>query len=137
MSNTDLSSFNLEYGQYFHGSKVNTDKLLSSAQSGNIRFGEEERRGFRNVVFLTKDIDEAIRYAGKEGIVYIVNAYAIKYKNAVAQIINPKKLKSVNENIYVAPPDQLKIVAKWYKLPRKKGEKQKYETEYIGEHSDL
>lgn len=124
--------FEKEFGRYYHGSPYNVEDLKSSNQSGNIRPGEEERRMFKDVIFLTKDINEAIRYAGPGGVVYHVDANAIKYKDLAVKYLNTKKSKSVGDNIYVAKPEDLDLIVKWVKEPgRKKNEPEKYTDFYV------
>jgi len=121
-------------GRFYHGCPKDVDKLLPSDITGEIRTGEEKRRGFRDVVFLTDDIDKAVEYAGPEGVVFITDSIAAQYKLIASDILNSKKAKSVKDDIYVALPEDIKIVAKWRKEKgRKRGEPQKYTTEYIGE----
>ena len=121
-------------GRFYHGCPKNVNKLLPSDITGEIRPGEEERRGFRDVVFLTNNIDKAIDYAGSEGVVFITESVATQYKLVASDVLNPKKAKSIGDDIYVALPEDIKIVAKWHKEKgRKRGESQKYIDEYIGE----
>ncbi|MCA9351898.1 hypothetical protein KC866_00705 [Patescibacteria group bacterium] len=90
------------------------------------------RRSFKDVVFLTKDIQQAVQYAGPGGVVYHVDADAVRYKDIAATYLNPKKLKSVSENIYVAKPEDIEMVVKWVKQAnRRKNEPEKYVDYYV------
>ena len=132
-----LDMFPKEEGRFYHGSFLNLDKLLSSDETGNIRTGEESRRLFKDVVFLTKDINEAIKYAGAGGTVYHVDASAAKYKDVAMELLDVKKAKTVNDNIFIALPDDIKMVAKWVKEPnRKKNQPELYTDYYVGDQEN-
>lgn len=127
-----LDMFPKEEGRFYHGSFLNLDKLLSSNETGNIRAGEESRRLFKDIVFLTKDIGEATKYAGAGGTIHHVDATAVKYKDVAVELLNAKKAKSVNDNIFIALPDDIKIITKWVKEPdRKKNQPELYTDYYI------
>ena len=129
-----MDMFPKEEGRFYHGSSLNLDKLLSSNETGNIRVSEENRRLFKDVVFLTKDIDEAIRYAGAGGTVHHVDASAVKYKDVAMELLDIKKAKTVNDNIFIALPDDIKMVTKWVKeSDRKKNQPELYTDYYVGE----
>jgi hypothetical protein len=124
-------------GRFYHGSPKDVDKLLPSSITGEIRPGEEKRRGFRDVIFLTNNIKKAICYAGPKGTVFLTDSTAAQYKPIASTVLNPKKAKSVEDDIYVALPEDIKIVAKWHKeTGRKRGEPQKYTDKYIGEQEN-
>ncbi len=129
-----LANYPKVKGRFYHGCPKNVNKLLPPDVTGEIRFGEEERRSFKDVIFLTKNINQAIDYAGYDGVVFITDAEAIQYKQVASDILNPKKAKSVSDDIYIAMPEDIKIVAKWHKEKgRKRGNPQKYIDEYVGE----
>jgi len=129
-----LGKYPKVFGRFYHGSPLNVEKLLPSSHTDNIRPGEEGRRGFKDVIFFSTNIDEAIRYAGEGGTVFCVDATAIQYKPVAVDILDEKKVKSVGEDIFVAFPEDIKIVSKWHKEKgRKRGDPEKYDVEYIGE----
>ncbi|PID52264.1 MAG: hypothetical protein CR972_03200 [Candidatus Moraniibacteriota bacterium] len=124
-------------GRFYHGCPKNVDKLLPPDITGEIRPGEEDRRKFKDVIFLTNDIEKAIEYAGPEGVVFLTNAIATQYKPVASDILNPKKAQSVQDDIYIVLPKNIKVVAKWHKEKgRVRGKSQKYIDEYIGEHEN-
>ncbi|MBN2197905.1 hypothetical protein JW698_01775 [Candidatus Wolfebacteria bacterium] len=80
-------------GRFFHGCPKNVNKLLPSDITGEIRPGEETRRGFKDVIFLTNDINKAIDYAGSEGVVFLTDSKATQYKFIASDILSSKKNK--------------------------------------------
>ncbi len=129
-----LEKFPKEKGRYYHGSSLNLDKLLASNETGNIRPGEESRRLFKDVIFLTKDINEAIKYSGAGGTVHHVDASAVKYKDVAMELLDIKKDKTVSDTVYVALPEDVKIVTKWVnESGRKKNQPRLYKDYYVGD----
>ena len=123
-----------DFVHVFHGSPQDVDELLPPEQTGNIRSGEEERRGFRDVIFTTDNFDKAREYAGPEGIIYqtkVKKEDLVFYKDVAAEELTPKKLKTVDDDIYTAKPKDITLLAKWKLAKRKRGEKQKYNFKYI------
>ena len=120
-------------GRFYHGCPSNVDKLLPPDETGEIRPGEEERRSFKDVIFLTTNLNKAIDYAGPEGTVFITNSTAVQYKPVAIALLNQKKAKSLTDDIFIALPENIKIITKWHKEKRKRGESQKYTDEYVGE----
>ena len=106
---------------FFHGSPVRgLREILPASETGNIRPGEEERRGFQDVVFLTTDWDEALRYA-RGGSIYVVRAEAEPYAPLATQK-NAKK--AVNSTIHIA--SVVEIVSEYILEPKKRGCQQLY-----------
>ena len=129
-----LKDFPKEDGRYYHGSHLNLDELLPPDETGNIRIGEEGRRLFKDVVFLTKNIDQAIKYAGPGGTIHHVNASAARYKEVAAKVLNIKKAKTVSDDVFIALPEDMKMIGKWVKEPnRKKNEPELYTDYYVGD----
>lgn len=129
-----LSEYPRTAGRFYHGCPENVDRLLPSDDIDKTRPGEEDRRSFKDVVFLTSNFDKASDYAGPEGVVFAVDATATQYRPVAARVLNTKKTASVQSDVYIALPEDVKIVAKWHKEKgRKRGEPQKYVSEYIGE----
>ncbi len=128
---TAYSQYEKIPGTYYHGSPYNVDKLEATENTNNIRPGEEGRRAFRDVIFLTTTFDKAIEFAGPNGFVYEVQADAYNYREVAAQILSPKKRLSLEPDIFVALPNDIKIVKKYAKNERRRNEVQSYSvTEY-------
>lgn len=90
-----LDRYPKENGRFYCGCSKNVTKLLPSEITGEIRSGEEERRGFRDVIFLTKNFQKANEYAGSEGVIFEVKTDAVQYKLVAIDVLNPKKAKAL------------------------------------------
>ena len=118
----------------FHGSTHVVSTLKPSADTGIIRESEEDRVGYRNVLFYSTDFNLALLYAKKTGVVYEVEVenptqYKQHMMNNPTSNIQRKKAPHIDDSIYIT--DDCKIIAIWHLQPRKKNEKQKYMREVI------
>ena len=104
----------------YHGSPRRVERLLPPSETGNFRPGEENRDEFSDVIFLTSDRDMALKYAGSEGYLYVVDVeQPSQYKALVAgcaakmKKISRKKFASLREDVFVAPADELEYKARF------------------------
>lgn len=99
-----------EHGNYYHGSPTKGLKeILPISRTGAKGTSDGGRENFRDVVFLTTSLDEARRYAGKNGSVYLVDPTNVtNYRSAYASTSNiqkakiRRKLNKLSNSIYVA-----------------------------------
>ena len=107
-----------------HGSPIRgLQQILPSSSTGNIRRGEEERRGFRDVAFFTTSWDQAAVYAGPDGSIYVVRPSEAEPYAPLALGKSAKKI--VGDTVFVSPTAE--VVVEYRLLPRRRGEVQKYE----------
>lgn len=112
---------NLEFNEFYHGSNNKFNNFITPNKSNIIRQGEENREDFRDVIFLTKDIKTAKTYGKyiykikanswmnyKDEYIRRVESGEIKTKKKKANLI--KKLKTLPDNIFIAYPEELKII---------------------------
>lgn len=110
--------------ELLHGSPIRgLTEILPSSRTGNIRAGEEGRRGFRDVAFFTTSWDQAQEYAGPGGSIYVVRARDAEPYAPLARGKSAKK--AVGATIYVAPSAE--AVTEYRLLPRRRGEVQLYD----------
>lgn len=105
----------------YHGSPHKFSRFLSPEESGNFRPSEENRGHHRDVIFLTSDKEEALRYAGAEGFLYIVNASFAK-----PYLQEGKKKPKPRAGVYISDPGGIKINLRLRLAPRKRRQLQEY-----------
>jgi hypothetical protein len=105
----------------YHGSPYCFDELLSPRETGILRPGEERRSHHTDVVFLTSDKNEALRYAGPQGYLYIVDAPGARLYDQAG-----KKAPVVNGRVYIADPAETRIFLRLKLAPRRRNQTQEY-----------
>jgi len=113
----------------YHGSPHKFSCFRSPAETGNFRPSEAGRRHHRDVVFLTNSVEEAVRYAGSEGFFYVVTGIARAYDQA------GKRKPVCRDGVYVADPDEVKIVLRLKLALRRRNQPQEFLLEEEGEKS--
>jgi hypothetical protein len=88
---------------------------LSARECGNINPGEPQRTAFTDVVFLTTSFSIACTY-GKY--VYVIE---VEEPLVYADLLPPKKAKCTSREIYVAPSNRCRVLARYIKEGRRHG----------------
>ena len=115
----------------WHGSKYRFSSFRTPAEGYPIQPSEAGRNEFRDVVFLTSDRAQAVRYAEREGYLYEVEvAKSVPYRQAV--VAAGKKWTDVGEGIHIAFPTECRIMSVLHKLPRRRNAEQKW-TDLTGQ----
>lgn len=106
---------------YYHGSPHKFEDFAPPEATGNYRPGEEGRGHHSDVIFLTSNKEEALRYAGPQGYLYLVEASsACLYKQ------DGKKCPQTNGRTYIAYPAETKVFMRLQLAPRKRNHPQEY-----------
>ena len=108
----------------YHGSKHQFNQFLSPEQTGIFRDGEEDRSHHRDYTFLTSHIQEALRYAGTEGFLYVVNSPNVKVYDQ-----SGKKKPVIRKSVFVARPDDVTIVLRLKLVSRKRNQLQEFKID--------
>jgi hypothetical protein len=106
---------------FYHGSPRRFEELRAPRETGALRPGEENRRHHTDVVFLTSDRDEALRYAGSQGFLYLVEA-----PNAQLYDQAGKRRPKTNGRTYIADPTECRILLRLQLAPRRRNQAQEY-----------
>jgi len=105
----------------YHGSPHRFEIFQAPDASGNIRPSEEGRRHHNNVIFLAGEVAHACSYAGPGGFLYVVDARAAKVYDQAG-----KRKPRINRDVYVARPEEAKIILRLKLAPRKRNQAQEY-----------
>lgn len=99
----------------YHGSNHSFTRILSARECGNINPGEKGREAFTDVVFLTTSFSKACTY-GKY--VYVVE---VEEPLVYADLLQGKKAKCTSRDVYVAPSNRCRVIARYIKEGRRHG----------------
>jgi hypothetical protein len=99
----------------YHGSNHSFTRILSARECGNINKGEPQRTAFTDVVFLTTSFSMACSY-GKY--VYVIE---VEDPQVYADLLKGKKAMSVSREIFVAPSNRCRVLARYIKEGRRHG----------------
>ena len=99
----------------YHGSNHMFSRIMSAQECGNLNPGEQERKAFTDVVFLTTSFSMACTY-GKY--VYVVE---VENPEVYSDLLQGKKAKCTSREIYVAPSNECRVLARYTKEGRRHG----------------